>query len=126
MGGPGVGVGCAGCHLPPTFALGPNSLSNGLDARETRVFKSPSLKNAGAGGPYMHDGRFATLEEVVRHYDSGVQPGPALDPRLLNGAGAPRRLNLSAADQAALVAFMKTLDDTAFLADTRFSSPFRR
>jgi cytochrome c peroxidase len=126
MGGPGVGVGCAGCHAPPTFALTPNSLSNGLDAGETRIFKSPSLKNVAVGGPFMHDGRFATLEEVVQHYDSGVQPGPAVDPRLLTPAGVPRRLNLSPADRAALVAFMKTLTDTAFLADPRFSSPFRR
>ena len=101
-----------------------NSRSNGLDAGETRIFKSPSLKNIAVGGPYMHDGRFTTLEQVVEHYNSGVQVGPALDNRLRAGQGA-RRLNLSQADKDALVAFMRTLDDSTLLTDTRFSNPFK-
>lgn len=119
------GAGCAACHAAPTFALAPNSLSNGLDAGETRVFKSPSLKNMGVGGPYMHDGRFTTLEQVVEHYNSGVQAGPATDNRLLRN-GVPQRLNLSAADKAALAAFLRTLDDTALMTDPKFSSPMRK
>ena len=118
------GVGCATCHQPPTFALGGNARSNGLDAGNTVVFKSPSLKNVGLGKAFMHDGRFATLEQVVDHYDHGVKDGPALDNRLKAPNGQPRVLNLSAANKAALVAFMKTLTDTAFLADPRFSDPF--
>ena len=74
----------------------------------------------------MHDGRFTTLLQVVEHYDSGVQPGPALDNRLTQGGGAPRRLNLSAADRQALVDFMLTLDDETLEADVRFSDPFIR
>jgi cytochrome c peroxidase len=120
------GVGCAACHVPPTFALAANADSNGLDAGETRLFKSPSLKNIGVGGPYMHDGRFATLEEVVEHYSTGVKAGPALDQRLRAGNGAPRLLNLSAADKAALVAFMKTLDDSTLNTDRKFADPFKR
>lgn len=116
--------GCSACHVPPTFALAANSRSNGLDAGETVIFKSPSLKSAGLGGPYMHDGRFATLEDVVDFYDRGVQDGPALDNRLQNG-GAPRRLNLSAADRAALAAFLRTLDDTTLTSDPKFGNPFR-
>jgi cytochrome c peroxidase len=119
------GLGCVGCHVPPTFALAANSRSNGLDAGETTVFKSPSLKGVAQSSAFMHDGRFATLAQVVEHYNSGVQAGPALDNRLTAPNGAPRRLNLSAADKAAVVAFLRTLDDTALGADAKFSSPFK-
>lgn len=117
------GLACAACHVPPTFALAANSRSNGLDAGETRVFKSPSLKSVSRSGAFMHDGRFSSLEQVVEHYNSGVQDGPALDNRLLAG-NAPRRLNLPEADKAALVAFLRTLDDTALVTDPKFASPF--
>jgi cytochrome c peroxidase len=123
---PQGGAGCAGCHVPPTFALAGNSRSNGLDADETRVFKSPSLKSVAVTGPYMHDGRFASLAAVVEHYVNGVQDGPALDNRLRGPGGAPQRLPLSETDRAALVAFMRTLTDDAVAADPKFSDPFRR
>jgi len=129
---PGVGS-CASCHTPPTFSLTPTSLSNGLNAGETVVFKSPSLKNVGLTGPYMHAGQLATLEEVIEHYNSGIQDGPALDPRLrmppppqTQQPPRPARLNLTAAQKAALVAFLQTLTDTDLIADTRFSDPFIR
>ena len=125
MAGPGQGgVGCAACHAPPTFALSGNSKSNGLDAGETTIFKAPSLKND-SQGPYMHDGRFATLAQVVDHYDRGILAGPALDPRLARN-GVPIVLNLSTADKSALVAFLSTLDDSGFFADARFTSPFKK
>lgn len=120
------GLGCAGCHVPPSFSIDANSRSNGLDAGETRIFRSPSLKTIGMGNRYMHDGRFATLEEVVEFYNSAVQTGPALDPRLANPNGTPRRLNLSAADKAAVVAFLRTLRDSSVVTDPRFRDPFRR
>ena len=127
MTGPNAGgAGCAACHVPPTFALAANSDSNGLDAGETVIFKSPSLKNIAVSGAFMHDGRFATLAQVVEHYNSGVQAGPALDNRLKAPGGAPQRLNLSDSDKAALVAFMGTLTDTALNSDPRFSTPFRK
>lgn len=119
------GAGCSACHLPPTFALAANARSNGLDAGETRLFKAPSLRNVGLTGPYMHDGRFTTLSQVVDFYDHGIQAGPALDDRLRQGRG-PRRLNLSAADRAALVAFLMTLTDRKLTTDDRFGNPFRR
>ncbi len=125
MGGPGVGVGCAACHVPPTFSLAANSLSNGLDAGETRIFKSPSLKSVGVSGAFMHDGRFSTLDQVVDFYNNGVQAGPALDPRLTAPSGAPRVLNLSVADKAALVAFLRALTDTTLATDTKFLTPFK-
>ncbi len=125
MAGPGQGgVGCAACHAPPTFALSGNAKSNGLDAGETTIFKAPSLKND-SRGPYMHDGRFATLAQVVDHYDRGILAGPALDPRLTRN-GVPVALNLSTADKAALVAFLSTLDDSGFFVDARFTSPFKK
>ena len=119
------GAGCASCHVPPTFALAANARSNGLDAGETRLFKAPSLRSVGLTGPYMHDGRFATLAEVVAFYASGVHDGTALDPRLRDRNG-PRRLALDAADRAALVAFLATLDDPVLASDPRFGDPFRR
>ncbi|HZV37209.1 MAG TPA: cytochrome c peroxidase [Pseudoxanthomonas sp.] len=119
------GAGCASCHLPPTFALAAGARSNGLDEGETRLFKAPSLRSVGLTGPYMHDGRFATLAEVVDFYATGVRDGPALDPRLRHRRG-PLRLNLGAADRAALVAFLMTLNDPVLTMDPRFDDPFRR
>ena len=118
------GQACAACHQPPSFALG-GSGSNGLDAGEARRMKSTSLKNVALSSSFMHDGRFSSLEEVVEHYSSGVQDGPALDARLKGPDGAPLKPNLSPQDKAALVAFMKTLSDPVLGADTRFASPFR-
>jgi cytochrome c peroxidase len=118
------GAGCSSCHLPPTFALAGNARSNGLDAGEKRVFKAPSLRNVGLTGPYLHDGRFTTLAEVVEFYDHGIQDGPALDNRLRQH-GRPQRLHLSAADRAALVAFLMTLTDQKLTTDARFGNPFR-
>jgi cytochrome c peroxidase len=121
MGGTGAGVTCAACHVPPTFALAADAGGIGLDAGEATVFKAPSLKNAGRG-PYMHDGRFATLEQVMDHYDRGIQAGPALDNRLRNRNG----FNLSNADRSALAAFLRTLDDPKLTSDPRFSNPVRQ
>jgi len=117
------GAGCARCHLPPTFALNDNSDSNGLDAGETTIFKSPSLKSVASSQFFMHDGRFTTLMQVVEHYDSGIQNGPALDNRLRQG-NQPLRLNLSQDDRQALVDFMETLTDDTLAADPKFSDPF--
>jgi cytochrome c peroxidase len=119
------GVNCAACHAPPSFALAGNSRSNGLDAAERRVFKAPSLKSVALAGAFMHDGRFSSLEQVVEHYNSGVKLGPALDNRLRTRNGQPRILNLSEADKAALVAFLKTLTDTTLATNPNFSDPFK-
>lgn len=75
-------------------------------------FKTPTLRNIALTAPYMHDGRFRTLEEVVEHYSSEVKRAPNLDPNL---AKHPMEgLNLSAEDKRALVAFLKTLTDESF------------
>ena len=119
------GLACAGCHVPPTFALRPTAGSNGLDEGETRLFKSPSLKNVAKSSAFMHDGRFSTLEEVVEHYATGVKDGPALDARMRGTDGLPRLRTISPEDKAAVVAFLKTLSDPVLAADPRFSDPFR-
>jgi cytochrome c peroxidase len=120
--------GCAACHA--TNAVVTDAPHNtGLDATITDQgagggrFKAPSLRNIAIRPPYMHDGRFQTLEEVVEFYDSGVQPVPGLDSRLRTAQG-PKRLNLTAAQRASIVAYLRTLTDTSFLTDPRFSSPF--
>lgn len=121
------GAGCAGCHQPPTFALAANSLTNGLDMNQTTIFKSPSLKSVALDGAFMHDGRFTTLDQVVRHYSTGVMGGPNLDNRLrVPGGLQPLRLNLSEAQIAAVVAFLGTLTDETLRTDAKFSDPFIR
>ena len=126
--GPGAagGLNCVSCHAAPSFVLTPGAGSNGLDAGETKVFKSPSLKNVGTDSAFMHDGRFTSLDQVVEHYNSGVKAGPALDARLLQpNTTTPRTLNLSVQAKADLVAFLKTLNDTVLNADAKFTSPFK-
>jgi cytochrome c peroxidase len=73
----------------------------------------------------MHDGRFATLEQVVEHYSSGVQNHPNLSPQLKLPNGQPRLANLTTQDKAALVAFMKTLTDVNMITDVKYSNPFK-
>ncbi|HEX4086116.1 MAG TPA: MbnP family protein [Chthoniobacteraceae bacterium] len=74
-------------------------------------FATPSLRNLLYTGPYMHDGRFTTLEQVVAHYDHGVVRTPTLDPNLAKHPDDG--LKLSPADQQAIVAFLKTLSESA-------------
>ena len=92
-------------------------------------FKTVSLRNVGLTAPYMHDGRFATLREVVDFYNDGIQPHPFLDERLgENGFGlpgqAPYQLNLSEAERDALVAFLHTFTDTVMVEAEWLSDPF--
>ena len=87
-------------------------------------FKPSSLRNVALTAPYMHDGRFATLADVVDFYDRGITRTPNLHPVLRDPMGNPVRLNLSPADRAALVAFLGTLTDTSLATDPRFADPF--
>lgn len=85
-------------------------------------FKTPSLRNLSFTAPYMHDGRFETLEEVIEHYNSGGHPSETIDPFMKFSEGG---LNLSEQDKQDLIAFLKTLDDPEFISDTSFANPFR-
>ncbi len=120
---------CSACHATNLQILD-RARNTGLDAVTTDVgagdgrFKSPSLRNVAVRPPFMHDGRFTTLNEVVSFYNSGVQNHPNLDNRLRNN-GQPIRMNLSAAEQLALVAFLQTLTDPSFLVAQEFSDPFQ-
>jgi len=87
-------------------------------------FKTPSLRNIELTGPYMHDGRLATLEEVVEHYSTKVLAHPYLSAHMKNGNGEPRHLDLTPEESAALVAFLKTLTDYDLISDEKFSDPF--
>ena len=120
---------CVACHGTDAI-ISNQARNNGLDATTTDSgagggeFKAPSLRNIALTEPYMHDGRFQTLAEVVAFYNNGVQNHPNLDPLLENNNGQPRRLNLNAQDQADLIAFLNTLTDNEFITDTKFSDPF--
>jgi cytochrome c peroxidase len=100
-----VGADCFHCHGGALFS-DHQFHDNGLGAGR---LATPSLRNVALTGPYMHDGRFATLEEVVAHYDHGLTRSETLDPNLakhpLDG------LRLSEADQKAIVAFLRSLTD---------------
>ena len=93
--------------------------NNGLDetpedaGRDAGRFRTPTLRNIELTAPYMHDGRFATLAEVLQHYNTGMHRSALLDPLLL---GLPQH-RLSDSDQVALIAFMKTLTDADFVAE---------
>ncbi|MFC7668086.1 hypothetical protein ACFQT0_12350 [Hymenobacter humi] len=88
----------------------------------------PSLRNIALTAPYMHDGRFSTLEQVVDHYNEHVAlSSPTIDPLLLNTTNDPRQqsttLELTATEKAQIVAFMRTLTDSTFIQDPRFAKP---
>jgi cytochrome c peroxidase len=122
-------VGCTGCHGDDTQTV-PFAMNIGFDLVSADpgagggAFRAASLRNIAVTAPYMHDGRFATLREVLDHYDRGILASPDLTPRLRSAGELPRRFNLSDDDKAALEAFLRTLTDDALLADPRFADPF--
>jgi len=87
-------------------------------------FKTPHLRNVEVTGPYMRDGRFSTLEQVVNFYNDSLKLSPTNDPQMKTTFRGGLRY-LTQQDKDDLVAFMKTLTDTAFLHNPKFSNPFR-
>ncbi|UOQ96836.1 cytochrome-c peroxidase [Hymenobacter sp. 5317J-9] len=133
------GGNCGDCHSGPlqtnlTFS------NNGLDAALTDLglgaitgqasdngkFRVPSLRNIALTAPYMHDGRFPNLDSVMAHYNEHVALGtPNLDPQIQvasNTVGGTR-LDLTRAEKAKIVAFLRTLTDSTFIRDPRFAKP---
>lgn len=125
---------CASCHATDLFTdnsfrnngLSVNPLVNDVGryrltelSQDYYKFKVPSLRNVEVTAPYMHDGRFGTLDAVLNHYSNGVVNSATLDPSLnQNGTlGIP----LSSIEKSKLIAFLKTLTDNQYLTDTRFS-----
>lgn len=143
------GGNCIDCHsqfLTSGFATSFDGFSNnGLDDEaglqpglqeftgnpaHRGLFKVPTLRNIALTAPYMHDGRFATLEQVLQHYNEGIRPSSTLSPLIAEadnlGTFAPGRisLNLTDGEQAAIIAFLHTLTDEEFVSAERFADPF--
>jgi len=130
---------CFHCHAEPIFgSFGSLQFSNnGLDSNivtgtgregvtnnpnDRGKFKIPTLRNIEFSFPYMHDGRFQSLAEVIEHYNIGGHWSPTIDENM-KAVGVGK--NWSPYEKAALIDFMKTLTDYEFLADTTFSDPFK-
>jgi len=127
--------GCSHCHFNPLFTDN-NFRQNGLEnvpdllsfpdlgrgaisgiAYDNGKFRVPTLRNIELTAPYMHDGRFTTLEQVLDHYASGGHGVPNEDPNILP-------FTLDAQQKQDLIAFLKTLTDPTFISNPNFSSPF--
>lgn len=140
-----VNATCGECHTdhttsgttnPPTFLFNTviNPVTNGLDLvysdngagevtgdpMRNGTFKVVTLRNIALTGPYMHDGRFTTLEQVLTHYQSGVKNHPNLG--FLPPAGG---FGFSDAVKADMIAYLKTLSDQTLLTDPKYSDPFK-
>lgn len=88
-------------------------------------FRIPSLRNVELTAPYMHDGRFKTLDEVIDHYSTGIVNSNNLDGRLMeNNGSSAKKFNISVQDKKDIIAFLKTLTDYQMISDPRFSNPF--
>lgn len=126
---------CNHCHSVPLFTANTYH-NNGLDSvgndyslfsdiglgingivNDTGRFRATTLRNIELTAPYMHDGRFSSLEDVMNHYNHGVKPGRNKDPLVSN-------LNITLDEQMAIIAFMKTLTDTSYLEIPEVLSPF--
>jgi cytochrome c peroxidase len=125
---------CATCHTEPLFTNNQFE-NNGLkvdttlndygryfitnNPKDSLKFKVPSLRNIQFTKPYMHDGRFENLQEVINHYTSEVQPSQTLSIKL------EKRIILTHKEKIDLLVFLRTLSDDEFLFDKRFSFPFQ-
>ena len=128
---------CFHCHGNPNNPLWTDNIfhNNGLDEsftdrgrgavtgdpREFGQFKSPSLRNLEFTAPYMHDGRFQTIEEVIDHYSEGLVYSETIDPLMKKVAEGG--VGLSAEDKADLKAFLLTLSDPSFINNPDFQDP---
>lgn len=143
------GGNCGDCHLGFLTSGDRNDLlgfhNNGLDSDENLdsgleavtgksedkgKFKAPTLRNIALTAPYMHDGRFNTLEEVLDHYNEHVESNATLDILILEASneiitpGEPVKLHLTTQEKEAIIAFLHTLTDETFITDPAFSDPF--
>lgn len=129
---------CSACHGTDNFVPGPAIFNNGLEfpyvdlgkgaitgvTTDNGKFKVGSLRNIELTAPYMHDGRFATLEAVVDFYSTQVVDNPNLSPPLRTPGGGVRRPNFTAQQKADLVNFMKSLTDTSLATNPKYRDPF--
>lgn len=131
------GADCAHCHGGANFE-NDQYMNNGLDtdafltdigreevtgdSNDKGKFKVPSLRNVALTAPYMHDGRFQTLEQVIDHYNEGIQESATADPTVLNTKDTG--LFLTAADKEDLINFLRTLTDDTFVNEASYKTPF--
>jgi len=131
-------VNCSSCHSNDHHFITIATANNGLDLSyddkgiggitndpsDNGVFKIPFLRNIVLSAPYMHDGRFETLEEVIDHYSEGIADHDNLHLNLKED-GVAKKMNFTAEEKEALIAYLNTLTDEALVADIRFSDPFK-
>ncbi len=133
---------CFHCHNNSQYLFSTNTFANnGLDFTATLddfednglgkvtgnpedngKFRIPTLRNIALTGPYMHDGRFETLEEVLEHYSTGIQASPNIDPII--ASKFPNGLNLTEQEKEMILAFLYSLTDTSFVNNPAYSNPF--
>jgi cytochrome c peroxidase len=128
---------CGHCHNAPLFTTN-QYFNNGIesvtdlgsfpdigrgrvtgDTYNNGQFRAPTLRNIELSAPYMHDGRFNTLEEVIEHYNNGGG-----EEVVINKDPLIRKLRLDEVEKEALIAFLKTLTDRTFIEDPRYQDPF--
>jgi len=121
---------CSSCHTAPLFT-NLQYMNFGLDsvftdagragitglAADSGLFKVPSLRNVALSYPYMHDGRFATLDDVLEHYSTGIVHSATLSPTLNNVTP------LTNLEKQEIISFLNTLTDNTFITDERFKNP---
>ena len=137
FGEPPAGGDCFHCHGSSTFGSH-EFMNNGLDKtfndfgrfdftekeNDKGKFKVPSLRNIAFTAPYMHDGRFATLEDVINFYANDVQPNsPNLDP-LMKHKNTEFKLSLTEQDKQNLISYLMTLSDSSLTTNPAFANPF--
>jgi cytochrome c peroxidase len=133
------GAGCINCHVTESFVSLPVGSNNGLNKTTTSdqgtgakngnvddlgKFRPPSLRNISIRAPFMHDGRFETLEEVIDHYSTGIKDHPNLGSALKDETGKPRQFKFTGAEKNALVSFLQTLSDPQIRYHAKYSDPF--
>jgi len=152
--GPGTqeGADCFHCHLDPLFQNIANGVlgayrNNGLDSvasiydfpdpgygkitgdtADYGKFRIPTLRNIALTAPYMHDGRFTTLEQVIDHYDHGTKPSPTVDAfmSVVLRRGLGGKMYLTPVEKRQMIAFLNSLTDTSFINNPAYSNPFTK
>ena len=135
---------CLHCHSTDGDALGTMRIfsNNGLDAifetqkytdkglgsttqklQDNGKFKVPSVRNLAFTAPYMHDGRFATLEQVLDFYSEGVFLSANIDAKM--ASAHQKGVHLTEEEKKNIIAFLKTLNDSSFVKNAEFANPFR-
>ena len=123
---------CNSCHIEPLFSnysfannglpIDPNFKDEGRKkithkSADSLKFKIPTLRNLEYSYPYMHDGRFKTLSEVISHYTDGIQSSKTLASQL------NRKIKLNSHERVDLIAFLRTLSDKSYVFNAKLTYP---